>query len=73
MHRHTAEPGIHQQVPDHHKTAAIEAVVQRALCGQPYQHGGMIGEFEVMIGHQQDATVVLHVDAAGLGAWYARR
>ncbi|MNF95679.1 hypothetical protein D3C84_784430 [compost metagenome] len=33
----------------------------------------MIGQFEVMIGHQQYSTVLLHVDTAGLGARYARR
>ncbi|MNF09241.1 hypothetical protein D3C80_2098590 [compost metagenome] len=28
LHCHVAEPGIHQQVPDHHEATAIEGAVQ---------------------------------------------
>ena len=65
-----AEPSVHQQVPDDHEPAAIECAVQRSVGVQSNEQAGMIGPFEVMVGHQQDPTVRLNVNIAGFGARY---
>ncbi|MNL79059.1 hypothetical protein D3C87_2055830 [compost metagenome] len=31
----------------------------------------MVGQFKVMIGQQQDATILLHTHITGFGAWHA--
>jgi len=71
LHHQAAEPGVHQQMPDHHETAAVELAVQRAVGIETDQQTDMIGQFEMMIGQQQDSTVLLHADIAGFGARHA--
>jgi len=56
---------------NHHETAPIEAFIERPVWRQADQHSGMVGEFEVVIGDQQNTPVILHGDVTGFSPRYA--
>ncbi|MMZ69018.1 hypothetical protein D3C81_1938360 [compost metagenome] len=58
---------------NHHEAAAVEGFIEAAVGLEANQHAGMVGEFEMVIGDQQNMAVVLDYKVAGFSTRDARR